>query len=108
MKKHLTLTDGQKAYVPFNVSLGFSEDCKGCQAEQAERWQILSPVRNHEYGTTEINRKIQAQYRGGMLNHSKRKGVKPFGEQEIVWTDKVMQAINCRKTSYPKAQDGLR
>jgi exodeoxyribonuclease V alpha subunit len=107
MKKHLKLTDGQKAYVPFNVSLGFSEDCKAWQAEQAERWQILSPVRNHEYGTTEINRKIQAQYRGGMLNHSKRKGVKPFGEQEIVWTDKVMQAINCRKTSYPKAQDGL-
>ena len=33
--------------------------------------------------------------------------MKPFGEQEIVWTDKVMQAINCRKTSYPKAQDGL-
>ncbi len=71
----------------------------------AERWQILSPVRNHEFGTTEINRKIQAKYRGGMLNYSKgQKGVKPFGEQEIVWTDKVMQAINCRKTAYPKGE----
>ncbi len=98
MKKHLPLPDGPRPYVPFNVSLGFSEDCKAWQAEYAERWQILSPVRNHEYGTTEINRKIQAKYRGGMLTHSKRKGVKPFGEQEIVWTDKVMQAVNCRKT----------
>src|SRR5262249_33402813 len=68
------------------------------------RWQILSPVRNHEFGTTEINRKIQAKYRGGMLKYSKGRGVKPFGEQEIVWTDKVMQAINCRKTSYPKGE----
>jgi hypothetical protein len=64
-------------------------------------------VRNHDFGTTEINRRIQAKYRGGMLNHSKRKGIKPFGEQEIVWTDKVIQAVNCRKTSYPKGQDGL-
>ena len=61
-------------------------------------------MRNHEFGTTEINRKIQAKYRGGMLNYSKGKGIKPFGEQEIVWTDKVMQAINCRKTSYPKGE----
>src|ERR1017187_8557197 len=30
-----------------------------------------SPVRNHQFGTTEINRKIQAKYRGGMLNYSK-------------------------------------
>ena len=39
-----------------------------------------------------------------MLNFSKGKGIKPFGEQEIVWTDKVMQAINCRKTSYPRGE----
>lgn len=104
MKKHLKLTDGPKSYVPFNVSLGFSDDCKAVQPEQAERWQILSPVRNHEHGTTEINRKIQAKYRGGMMNSSKGRGIKPFGEQEIVWTDKVMQAVNCRKPSYPKGE----
>ena len=108
MKKHLKLTDGNKAYIPFNASLGIAEDSKENNPVLAERWQILSPVRNHEFGTTEINRKIQAKYRGGMLNYSKgRGGLKPFGEQEIVWTDKVMQAINCRKTSYPKGEDGL-
>ena len=108
MKKHLKLTDGNRAYISFNASLGIAEDPKDNNPLLAERWQILSPVRNHEFGTTEINRVIQAKYRGGMLNYSKgRRGVKPFGEQEIVWTDKVMQAINCRKTSYPKTQDGL-
>lgn len=102
MKKHLKLTDEGKAYIPFNASLGLEEDQH--TPVLAERWQILSPVRNHDFGTIEINRKIQAKYRGGMLNHSKRRGVRPFGEQEIVWTDKVMQAINCRKTSYPKGE----
>lgn len=105
MKKHLKLTDGGKTYIAFNASLGLAEDSKQNKPVLAERWQILSPVRNHEFGTTEINRKIQAKYRGGMLNFSKGgRGVKPFGEQEIVWTDKVMQAINCRKTSYPKGE----
>ena len=105
MKKHLKLTDDKKAYIPFNASLGLAEDSKNNNPLLAERWQILSPVRNHEFGTTEINRKIQAKYRGGMLNYSKgRGGVKPFGEQEIVFSDKVMQAVNRRKTSYPKGE----
>jgi hypothetical protein len=104
MKSHLKLTDDSKAYIPFNESIGFTDNCKAVKAQEAERWQILSPVRNHEYGTTEINRKIQAKYRGGMLNYSKRGSVKPFGEQEIVWTDKVMQAVNRRMTGYPKGE----
>jgi hypothetical protein len=66
MRKHLKLTDDKKAYIPFNASLGLAEDSKDNNPLLAERWQILSPVRNHEFGTTEINRKIQAKYRGGM------------------------------------------
>lgn len=107
MRKHLKLTDDKKAYIPFNASLGLAEDWRQVDPVQAERWQILSPVRNHEYGTTEINRKIQAKYRGGMLNVSKGgRGdkPKPFGEQEIVYSDKVMQAVNCLKASYPKSE----
>jgi hypothetical protein len=107
MKRHLKLTDDKKPYVPFNASLGLAEDSKDNNPVLAERWQILSPVRNHEFGTTEINRKIQAKYRGGMLNYSKGKGIRPFGEQEIVWTDKVMQSVNRPKPSYPKSDDGL-
>jgi ATP-dependent exoDNAse (exonuclease V) alpha subunit len=104
MKKHLHLTDGAKTYIPFNESIGFANDCKTVKPQEAERWQILSPVRNHEYGTTEINRKIQGRYRGGLINHARRSGVRPFGEQEIVWTDKVMQAINHHMTGYPKGE----
>jgi hypothetical protein len=104
MKKHLQLTDRGKVYIPFNASLGLDDERKQNNPLLAERWQILSPVRNHEFGTTEINRRIQAKYRRGMLNYSKGRGLKPFGEQEIVWTDKVMQAINCRKPSYPKGK----
>jgi exodeoxyribonuclease V alpha subunit len=108
MKKHLNLTDGNKAYIPFNASLGVAEDSKQNNPVLAERWQILSPVRNHEFGTTEINRRIQAKYRGRLLNYSKgSSGLTPFGEQEIIWTDKVMQSINCRKQSYPKQENGL-
>ena len=101
MKQHLNLTDDAKVYVPFNESIGLSTSVK---PEDAEHWQILSPVRNHEYGTADINRRIQDKYRGGMLNHSRRSKVKPFGEQEIVYTDKVMQTINRRKTGYPKGE----
>ncbi len=109
MRKHLNLTEGQKGYLSFNASIGLHEDTKKNDPVEAEKWQILSPVRNHVFGTTEINRKIQAKYRGGMLTTAKNpwsQVVKPFGEQEIVWTDKVMQSINCRKTAYPKGQDG--
>jgi exodeoxyribonuclease V alpha subunit len=99
----VNLTDGKKAYLSFNASIGLPEDAKGNDPVQAENWQVLSPVRNHVFGTTEINRKIQAKYRGGMLATARNpwsQVVKPFGEQEIVYTDKVMQSINCRKTAY--------
>jgi len=106
MRKHLNLTDDKKAYLSFNASIGLPEG-KDPDPVLAERWQILSPVRNHEFGTTEINRKIQAKYRGGLLTTARNhwgQVPKPFGEQEIVWTDKVMQSINCRKNSYPKGE----
>ena len=105
MRKHLKLTDDKKAYIPFNASLGIAEDLEGQQsAAGRERWQILSPVRNHEFGTTEINRKIQGRSTAGgdAELHAKGKGIKPFGDQEIVWTDKVMQAINCLEDKLPE------
>ena len=100
MKRHLGLRDDPKPYVPLNESIGVFNRGNTVKPQYAESWQILSPVRNHEFGTTEINRKTQAKHRGEALIHLKFRGIKPFGEQEIVWTDKVMQAINCRKISY--------
>lgn len=106
MQKHLKLTEDKKAYQSFNNSIGMPENGDP-DPTLAEGWQILSPVRNHEFGTTEINRKIQAKYRGGLLMKAKSpwsNGPKPFGEQEIVWTDKVIQSVNCKKTCYPKGE----
>ncbi|WP_235271877.1 AAA family ATPase [Methanosarcina mazei] len=106
MKHLLNLTDGNGAYKLFNESIGIS-NVSGQEHEplKAEHWQILSPVRKQEFGTTEINRKIQAQYRGGLLNKSRREwksSKKPFGEQELVWTDKVIQIYNCRRKAWPQ------
>lgn len=108
MKHLLRLKDGNGAYKPFNESLGIAND-KDTKHDpcKAEHWQILSPVRNHEFGTTEINRRIQAHYRGGLLNkarHSWKSSEKPFGDQELVWTDKVIQIFNCRRNAWPRGQ----
>lgn len=98
MRQLLKLTDGRNAYESFNESLGVTKG--GIDPEQAERWQILSPVRNHQFGTTEINRKVQLKYRGGLM--LRRAKPRPFGEQEIVWTDKVIQTFNRRMKAWPR------
>ncbi len=107
MRKNLAVTDDPKAYLSFNTSLGIGNGGDPHDPVAAERWQILSPVRNHSHGTLELNRKLQAKYRGGLLAQAREpwaKGPKPFGEQEIVWTDKVMQSANRRKPGYPKGE----
>ncbi len=104
MKLLLELGDDKKVYRPFNASLGIDTDADEPDAKRAERWQILSPVRNHDFGTTEINRRIQAKYHGGLLVYSKQKGTRPFGEQEIVWTDKVIQVFNRRMKAWPRGE----
>jgi exodeoxyribonuclease V alpha subunit len=108
MKDLLHLADGNGAYKLFNESLGISNDKNGeHNSRKAENWQILSPVRKHEFGTTEVNRKVQANYKGGLLARARRSWSpreKPFGEQEIVWTDKVIQIFNCRRNAWPKGE----
>lgn len=110
MKQLLNLTDGNRAYKPFNQSLGISND-KDTEHDpsKAEHWQILSPVRNCEFGTSEINRRIQQKFRGGLLYKARRSwkpSEKPFGDQEIVWTDKVIQIVNQRRDAWPRG-DGM-
>ncbi len=95
---------GNSGYEAFNESLGISKD--DLKPKKAENWQILSPVRNHEFGTGEINRGIQACYRGGILKSSRtRKNIaRPFGEQEIIWTDKVIQIVNSGRDAWPRGE----
>lgn len=104
MKLLLGLGSDKRAYQTFNASLGIGDRDEETDPRQAERWQILSPVRNHDFGTTEINRRIQAKYRGGLMVRGKQRGTRPFGEQEIVWTDKVIQVFNRRMNAWPRAE----
>ena len=110
MQSLLKLSDDDRAYKAFNASLGIAEDRDQTDPRKAERWQILSPVRNHNFGTTEINRRIQLKYRGGLIASGKRKwseSDRPFGEEEIVWTDKVIQIFNRKKKAWPAGEEGL-
>jgi len=98
----LELNDGEAPYKAFNRSLGIADK----EWEKAERWQILSPTRGQPFGTSELNRIIQQKYKGGLIATAQRKKPRPFGEQEIVWTDKVIQVFNRSMDAWPR-QMGL-
>lgn len=90
LKKNLRLDQNESLdYDGFNKSL-----------ERPDNWQILSPTRLQVYGTTEINRFIQKKYRQGLIEKAKREKPKPFGDQQIVWNDKVIQVVNSKRSSW--------
>lgn len=95
---------GDKDYTGLNRSLGI--DTGEWNVVQSEAWQILSPTRGHHFGTDDINRLIQSEYRGGMMHKAKTSpGLpKPFGDYGIVYTDKVIQIMNRSMSSWPKGQ----
>lgn len=98
-------------YGSFNRSLGIA--AKPYQQpvwKDAERWQILSPLRARAFGTEDLNRTIQLAYKGGLISKGRQrwsKGPRPFGEQEIVYTDKVIQVVNRRRWAWPRDKGAL-
>lgn len=88
-------------YKSFNRSLGFDTE----EWKAAENWQILSPTRRDVFGTGEINRLIQREFRGGMLAYARNpwnKMPRPFGDEEIVRGDKVINIRNDRAFCSPQ------
>ena len=88
-------------YESFNRSLGV--DTKDWV--RSEAWQILSPTRAQHFGTDDLNRLIQQEYKGRLIAQAKNqysRSPRPFGEQEIVWTDKVIQVINQSIKGWPR------
>jgi len=88
-------------YQSFNRSLGI--DTKDWV--RSEAWQILSPTRAQHFGTDDLNRLIQLEYKGGLIANAKNpwsKVPRPFGDQEIVYTDKVIQVINRSIKGWPR------
>jgi exodeoxyribonuclease V alpha subunit len=97
-------------YASFNKSLGITDKpYQQSHWKDAERWQILSPLRTHPFGTDELNRAIQLEYKGGLIEKGKQRWSKarPFGDQEIVYTDKVIQVINRRHQAWPRDAGAL-
>jgi len=93
-------------YHSFNSSLGITES----DWKRSEDWQILSPTRAQHFGTTDLNRLIQSVYRRGLIAKSQNPNSKfprAFGDEEIVWTDKVIQTINKRKNCWPRDDSAL-
>ena len=88
-------------YRSFNASLGIDTR----EWERSEDWQVLSPTRAQHFGTDDLNRLMQSQYKGGLIARAKSpnsKSPRPFGDQEIVWTDKVIQVVNRSKAGWPR------
>ncbi len=79
---------------------------RGNTASKAESWQILSPVRGLAHGITEVNRFVQQHYRADAKKRAlqkNRKVPKPFGAEEILYGDKVINTTNQNKEwVYPK------
>lgn len=88
-------------YEGFNASLGARTE----EWQKAERWQLLTALRSGGFGTNDLNRTIQGTFKRGLIAQAKRSKPRPFGEEQIVWTDKVIQVVNRRKRA--SAGDGL-
>lgn len=70
----------------------------------ADRWQILSPVRQKPWGVDPINRLLHQRYKGHQIEQARNPGKyrsipKPMGSSQIIYGDKV---INNRNWSVPK------
>ena len=92
---------GRDNYDALNASLRRGDEIA------PEQWQILSPVRRQPFGTDEMNRAIQLKYRRGLIEKAQRRAymgkyqlARPAGDQQIVWTDKVIQVMNERRRAW--------
>lgn len=88
---------GEPPYKAFTRSLGAA----GPTGEHAEAWQLLSPVRVGSSGTDDLNRQIQQYFKKGLLNPARGRKV-AFGDEDIVWTDKVIQRKNRARRAWPR------
>jgi hypothetical protein len=78
---------------------GNGEICVGC-AKNAEQWQILSAVKNKEYGVLHINHMLHEKYRKETLELALGDGryiPKPMGADSIVYGDKVINVVNMQR-----------
>lgn len=87
----------------FNKSLG-SNDGRYFNFREAvkkvELWQILSPVKEKQFGVKAINRKIHKLFREDKVEYARSRVGKipiPIGIEEIVYGDKVINLYNSKR-----------
>ena len=92
-------------YAAFNDSLGVATK----NWKRSEAWQLLSATRRQFFGTDNLNRIIQREFRGGLIASSRQFGrrARPFGDEDIVYTDKVIQIRNQQRPAWPREHGGL-
>lgn len=83
----------EKDYTALNTFLGINGG--RIDTKKIEAFQLLSPVKAPYWGSFNINRKFQQQFRSGFRN-----GVN-IGEYQIGQLDKVIQTTNEWKDAYP-------
>lgn len=70
-------------------------------AQDIENWQVVSPMKTAGYGTKVLNQQIQKVFRGKIKEkaifpgkYKKRKMNKPIADDQIVYSDKVINTKN--------------
>ena len=92
----------------FNLALGANPNGYFNREEAVkniENWQILSPIRGREIGVHAINRLIHKLYRTRQINSKTKKLPTPFGNEQLVYGDKIINNRNQGRKAWPK--DGL-
>jgi hypothetical protein len=71
----------------------------GSAGEGAERWQILSPVRDRPGGVTGLNQLVRRTWRGTdpSLALKSRKFTSPMGADGVIFADKIMCLRNAHR-----------
>ncbi len=98
---------GATVYNDNNKTLFYASKDKDKEMDDipAERWQILSPVRNNAHGVLNINHLIHGKYRAEFLEMSVSENSKipnQMGPENIVYGDKVINVVNSTKEAYPQ------
>lgn len=105
--KALGFDPKQKEWQAFACSLGGQQSGEyvyfnlNRSGKSAEAWQVLSPVRQKPWGVDTLNRALHVRYKAPQLETArapvppwKRRLPKPFGDDQIVYGDKVINVRN--------------
>ncbi|MBC3759706.1 AAA family ATPase [Hyunsoonleella sp. SJ7] len=84
---------GEKDYVTLNKVLGV--EGYNVNTDKIEAFQLLSPVKAPYWGSYNLNRTFQQQFRNGL------KGTVSIGEYQLGLYDKVIQTVNEWKDGFP-------